>query len=84
MIMVAMKAYHPDTGVVHNMDTKNLIDFSAWVDRGRDRGYKPFPAGNGVIRFVSNKPLECATDKHVVFYAKFITNAVCAMDYYRW
>ena len=75
---IAIKAYHPETGEVHDMAPKDLSEFSAWVIRGAARGYKSFDLGNGIVRFMSEQP-----GNPVVFTAK-IVNATCAMDYVNW
>lgn len=75
----AIKAYHPDTGTVHDMAPKDMFEFIQWVQRGIDRGYKAYDLGDGIVRFNSNKP-----GNPVVFTVKLVINAKCAMDYVNW
>ena len=79
MTRIAIKAFHPDTGRVHDMDPKDLVEYSEWIVRAGNNGYKPCDIGCGVVRFVSNHP-----GQTIVFTAKVIENARCALDYTDW
>ena len=79
MTRIAIKAFNPYTGEVHDLDPKDINEYTAWVERGVNRGYKAYNIGPDTVRFISNEP-----GNILVFTAKVIENARCAMDYTDW
>lgn len=79
MVRIAIKAFYPENGKVRDMAPKTLAEYAEWVTRGAILGYRAYRIDDNTVEFFNTDP-----DYRVVFSARTIENARCAMDYVNW
>ena len=57
-MLIKLTAFHLDTGDANPMAPKTFEEYTLWVQRGAERGFKALDLGCGVVRFVSDNPQE--------------------------